>query len=679
MGMSLYINRKSENRIPVIAGAAVTAVLLALSSLLTLVQQLDIPWTSDGLFSGTLAQGLARVWNSAANTLGSTNYIIIKKAAGEMPGCGLFMCLVFAVLAAAAWFAIRSRFILTLLIFTVPQILLGLICSLHAEAGTAAFLVISAIMAAAMMKMEDAFVQTLVMGGLTAAGVFVLLYAADIDNTKDTKSAFLSSAADTVYRTDGLGYGDLSVRSRTPGTGEALRISMSEPGSMYLKGFTGSSFDGTVWHDLTDITYYRSEETMRLLKEAGFNAPGQLAQSGALAYGETGGAEVTIENTGTDKRYAYVPYEITGRGSLEDALTKGGSDFFHGKFGSFKNYSFSVSGQQTNNWTDLAALFFTKALGEHVSEDIAEYLTLESHYNVFVYDNYTYLSLRERNLLAQNIGDPGDQTKGHIDYKTAIDAIRTYLDEYFVYTENMGGELPEKTGGFEDFLSSHKGYDVHFATAATLMFRYYGIPARYVEGYLVTPDDVNNAAGKEISVGRERVHAWTEIYIDGVGFVPIEVSPVYYGVMEDADMETGISNEALMSSFSEAYGNTEQQEEDEDDNSEKRINEGGDDALQLLWIILIIAFCAAAAAGLFFLLKMLIPLTAAWYARRKLFYGQDTKKAAAGIYGYMEKQNLPLSPAVVELGNRAAYSRQEISENERAFMLEEYKKAKKAH
>ena len=41
----------------------------------------------------------------------------------------------------------------------------------------------------------------------------------------------------------------------------------------------------------------------------------------------------------------------------------------------------------------------------------------------------------------------------------------------------------------EEFLVSKKGYDVQFATAATLMFRYYGIPARYVEGYLITPKD----------------------------------------------------------------------------------------------------------------------------------------------------------------------------------------------
>ena len=43
----------------------------------------------------------------------------------------------------------------------------------------------------------------------------------------------------------------------------------------------------------------------------------------------------------------------------------------------------------------------------------------------------------------------------------------------------------------ENFLTTSKiGHSVHFATAAALMFRYYGIPARYVEGYLITPQDI---------------------------------------------------------------------------------------------------------------------------------------------------------------------------------------------
>lgn len=51
----------------------------------------------------------------------------------------------------------------------------------------------------------------------------------------------------------------------------------------------------------------------------------------------------------------------------------------------------------------------------------------------------------------------------------------TYSSQTDVFSED---------GDFiENFLTTSKiGHSVHFATAAALMFRYYGIPARYVEG-----------------------------------------------------------------------------------------------------------------------------------------------------------------------------------------------------
>ena len=54
---------------------------------------------------------------------------------------------------------------------------------------------------------------------------------------------------------------------------------------------------------------------------------------------------------------------------------------------------------------------------------------------------------------------------------------------------------------------SDKGYCVHFATAATVLLRAAGIPARYVTGYMV-----NCAADQTIVVESDRAHAWVEYY-----------------------------------------------------------------------------------------------------------------------------------------------------------------------
>lgn len=54
---------------------------------------------------------------------------------------------------------------------------------------------------------------------------------------------------------------------------------------------------------------------------------------------------------------------------------------------------------------------------------------------------------------------------------------------------------------------SDTGYCVHFATAATVLLRAAGIPARYVEGYMVTCK-----AGEEVIVSSNQAHAWAEYY-----------------------------------------------------------------------------------------------------------------------------------------------------------------------
>ena len=43
----------------------------------------------------------------------------------------------------------------------------------------------------------------------------------------------------------------------------------------------------------------------------------------------------------------------------------------------------------------------------------------------------------------------------------------------------------------------HSGYCVHFAAAATLMYRLYGVPARYVSGYAATPEDFSRSGRTE--------------------------------------------------------------------------------------------------------------------------------------------------------------------------------------
>lgn len=80
----------------------------------------------------------------------------------------------------------------------------------------------------------------------------------------------------------------------------------------------------------------------------------------------------------------------------------------------------------------------------------------------------------------------------------------------------------------ENFLlSQKKGYCEHFATAGTLLLRYYGVPARYVSGYRISPGafERNRDGSFTAKVIDSDAHAWSEFFYGTIGWVPAEMTP----------------------------------------------------------------------------------------------------------------------------------------------------------
>ncbi|MBR3242612.1 MAG: transglutaminase domain-containing protein [Parasporobacterium sp.] len=684
MDRSLFLHQRASNRIMGILADVLAAVLLAASFFCCLCEQFSFSFHLSGIFQGGLSSGLVRAWNQIADVLGNTNYVILQKYEGTGEECGLFLLLTLLLLMIAAYFAVRSRFLPVLLLFVLPQVMIALLFSLYPSAGIVIFHVAAVFFSAIVMKHQEglfpAVISAAVLALILALALIVFGTFTKGDFFRNSKeSTVLKAAEDLIFGKEDLGNGDLTKRKREIREGEALQVKMSDPESLYLKGFTGYNFTGTVWEEIPNPESYQNKDMLDAIEEEGFSASGQLTQAAVLAFDEVaaGKNEMQIRNTGTDRRTAYVPYEILEEGSLSSSLKKGGSQFYAGLFGQFGSYSYTASESQTDRWTDVAGRFFTKVLNENqLTDEMEDYLRLESYYNRFVYETCADLSRSEKRLLAEFIGSAGDQTSGHISYKTAISQIRTFLEENFVYTEDLGEKRSGSRNELQEFLESGKGFDVHFATAATLLFRYFGIPARYVEGYLITPEDASRiVSGEWFSVPRERVHAWTEIYIDGIGFVPLEVTPEFYGVMNEADMETGISNNMLLKEFQQRYDReqSDETEEIEIQETEKKNDKAG----KILTAILLILFGLFLLWLLWLLLSRIIKKGKEAADRRKVFLRSEPKTAVAAIYGYMEQQGLTPGEEVIALGNEAAYSRKNLSEEDRKKMLNALKQLKK--
>ncbi len=102
-------------------------------------------------------------------------------------------------------------------------------------------------------------------------------------------------------------------------------------------------------------------------------------------------------------------------------------------------------------------------------------------------------------------------------------ALADYLSASSIYTLTPRHEVKEGEDPVAPFLfGDHRGYCVHFAHAIVYMLRALGIPARVGTGYLT---DLSQAKDGHILLRMSDRHAWGEVYVAGVGWVPFDVQP----------------------------------------------------------------------------------------------------------------------------------------------------------
>lgn len=115
-------------------------------------------------------------------------------------------------------------------------------------------------------------------------------------------------------------------------------------------------------------------------------------------------------------------------------------------------------------------------------------------------------------------------------------AIKSYLDENGIYS--LKNEHAYETDPAASFLFGDlTGYCMHFAFAATYMYRSLGIPARVGIGYSVPAS--NRAGGSALLIQAIHGHAWPEIYLRDIGWVIVDPAPQQTLV----DMTTDTQNE----------------------------------------------------------------------------------------------------------------------------------------
>lgn len=135
-----------------------------------------------------------------------------------------------------------------------------------------------------------------------------------------------------------------------------------------------------------------------------------------------------------------------------------------------------------------------------------------------IYDKY--LELPEN--LPQRVKDLSASLVASIDnnYDKAK-AIEQYLAVNYPY--NLDVRSTPRNRDFVDYFlfDQKEGYCSYYASAMAILARCAGLPARYVEGYMLPPEPFNDSDNTFV-ITNMQAHAWVEVYFEGYGWLPFE-------------------------------------------------------------------------------------------------------------------------------------------------------------
>lgn len=491
-----------------------------------------------------------------------------------------------------------------------------------------------------------------VVAGVTMA-VYMFMTYSPLQIVDDIKTNMQYHGENVVYGKSDYPEGKFSRYNETVITGEErLQIRMSQPKQMYMRGFVGSKYTEDGWED-SDLKIYggdyegvfdwfSSNDYSPLTNLSAYVT--QSAEHGGEA--KENSIYVEVSNISARRKYQYVPECVT-YGSLENLYApKNDVNFRSQGLGREKDYFFDMVDVMNNDYKAIyGETWYQDQTGDKLFHDS------ENVYGTFARTYYEDVPDELRAYFDSHAPNAGQKMNPF----DAIKVVRDYTAGNMSYSNDA-----DEYSGDEDFviemLSGHKsGYSAHFATAATMLFRYYGIPARYVEGYLVNPE----AGSDVISVTDEDSHAWVEIYAGGLGFIPIEVTPGYYS----DDDDTGMSNANSGTTPQTIPPEPEDQQED---------NGGGGGSMET---VLLIGYIILGLVALFAVVLIIRRIICA-ILRRKRMNDKDSEKSIAASGDYMaalmayQKKNLEdnISPQLLELLQQYKFSRYIPTEEDARFV-----------
>lgn len=307
-----------------------------------------------------------------------------------------------------------------------------------------------------------------------------------------------------------------------------------QPHRLYLRSWTGGDYGSNQWKDLPDGRYesvaHLFEKNQGEWYDQGAWLMEVIARSPALSQSlsnymkDDESVEGLKKDFNVDAVYEKTPF------FLLPYDTSFGAPLF-----AYDRSPMSREGKAYSTYLwNLPAGALLSMMEEENSSDpyFRTYLGAEKEYRRFVYDHYLDIPDSVKEGLAA-LG-PVPPARSLSEKRQRVEDIRRFLAENYSYTRSPG-----KTPAGKDFITyflteSKKGYCTSFASAAVMLLRASGIPARYAAGLTVGADEIKGAPLSEgglhrLSINDHHAHAWAEVYVDGLGWRPVEMTPGYEG------------------------------------------------------------------------------------------------------------------------------------------------------
>ena len=287
-----------------------------------------------------------------------------------------------------------------------------------------------------------------------------------------------------------FGYGNIGIGGGTNSNRVVLRVTTQYSDLIYLKSASYGIYTKTGWNTATAYT------------GTPINSAASESAFFATAYGVTNTTGMSFVSTCRIESLMgiYVlPYYVWG-----DVASASSDVYFEGDVKALENdfyyacWDFAPSASLTFPQNASAAMAEYAA---YVTAEDSEYLAIDNETRDF-FDNYA----REKGI---NKNSP-----------TIITDVANVIKLSARYNLDYNKELDYEENIAVAFISEYKeGICQHYASAATLLYRTLGIPARYTTGFAA-----QTLAGKTTDVLEKMAHAWVEVYVDGIGWVNVEVT-----------------------------------------------------------------------------------------------------------------------------------------------------------